>query len=328
MLVLAFGAVRADKWMPPGEARYFSPDRRFRLTVLPRVLSSTEAYWSEHQADPRKRGQAPGERDTCIGQLERLLPDGTYTVVWRQDLVNDVAPVSALVSGDGRYVATFDDWHRMGSGKTAVVLYGEGGEPLASYALADFLTRKQIEKLPRSISSVRWGGNHHFDATGQYLVLEVLERGGRETWQPRPWLNATLALRSPREGFRVGPAQPRDAFHVISQARPQIVWEEKTRIRADMNCDRETDDAFLGRADGSVYVGVIASGVAMPEVLPFAVDAGKQAAICAEPAVLTAEPLDPPGPGGCAGLRLEGGDCDSIHLFWDRQSNRLSWSRN
>ena len=199
ILALAIGPVRADRWMPPGEATYVSSDQRFRLTVLPRVLSSSQAYWSDHQADPRKRGQAPGQREACVGQLERRMPDGSCALVWRRDLVNDVAPVSALVTRDGRYVATFDNWHAMGWGNSAVVLYGPEGELLASFALGDFLTKEQIAQLSHTVSSIAWGGLHRFDASEEHLILEIVKHD-------TPWLTATLSLHSPAAEPRVTPA--------------------------------------------------------------------------------------------------------------------------
>jgi hypothetical protein len=38
-----------------------------------------------------------------------------------------VAPVSALVSEDGAYLITFDNWHSMGYGDDVVVLYRTDG---------------------------------------------------------------------------------------------------------------------------------------------------------------------------------------------------------
>ena len=193
----------ADSWMPPGEQTYHSQSQEFRFTVLPRVLSSTSAFWRDGKEDPRQRGQAPGQRDTCIGQLERRTEDGSYVPVWRKELVNAVAPVSALLTRDGRYVVTFDNWHMMGYGDSTVVLYGAQGEKLASFGLSDFLTQEQMAKLYRSVSSIRWGGKHHFDESEKSLVLEIVKGSEAE-----PWLIATLSLGSPSAGFRVSPARP------------------------------------------------------------------------------------------------------------------------
>jgi hypothetical protein len=287
------------------------------------VLTDSGAYWSDRSRSATKPGQAAGERDVCVGLLERREPDGTYVQVWRRELINDVSPVSALVSRDGRYVVTFDNWHSMGYGKSAIVLYGPGGALRASFALSDFLTPKQMARLPRSISSLRWGGWHHLDDREEHLVLEILERREPErARRPRPWLNATLPLRTPQAGFEVAPAAPRDGVHVLFREKSEVEWDPSTRIRTDLDCDGESDEAFLGRANGKVYVGVVPSGHFRVDVEEFAVDPAVLDAICTEPARLA---QDSSAGTACPGLRLDGGDCETIHLSWE--GDRLKRSR-
>jgi hypothetical protein len=164
--------------MPPGETSYYSGGREFRLTVFPRVISSAEDYFRQSDRGAGKRGQKAGERDTCVGLLEKLREDGSYVAVWRRDLVNDVSPVSALVTADGRHVVTFDNWHSMGYGKDVVVIYGPEGGLVTSLGLAGFLSEEQIARLPRSISSIQWGGAHHFDPAERHVVLLVAAASG------------------------------------------------------------------------------------------------------------------------------------------------------
>jgi hypothetical protein len=135
-------------------------------------------------------------------------------------------------------------------------------------------------------------------------------------------------------------AQPKDGLQVLATTRPEVHWSRATAVQGDFDCDGQPDQAFLGRAGGRVYVGVVRSGHRKPEVLDFAVNPGVQAAICAEPAVLRIESLDynpAEAVGGaipgfrksktCKGLRLEGGECDSIHFFWNHNTKRLEWWR-
>ena len=120
---------------------------------------------------------------------------------------------------------------------------------------------------------------------------------------------------------------PRTALERLSEADSKVRWDGKSDLRADFDGDGRPDQAFLGRKAGRVYVGVVRAAAQQPEVLDFAVDAGAQKAICAEPAKLVVEsldydPTDAVGPiegfrrsRTAKGLRLSGGDCDSIHLF-------------
>jgi hypothetical protein len=123
-----------------------------------------------------------------------------------------------------------------------------------------------------------------------------------------------------------------------SAARPEVRWDAKSGVRADFDCDERPDRAFLGRNAGRVYVGLVRAAGQKPEILEFAVSAAVQEAICAEPAKLAIESLDydPTEAVGtidgfrrsrtCKGLRLSGGECDSIHLFWNHASKSLdSW---
>ena len=121
---------------------------------------------------------------------------------------------------------------------------------------------------------------------------------------------------------------------------PDVKWESISELAADLDCDGRPDRALLGRHSGTIYVGVLLSSKREPQLFGFAVDPGIQNAICAEPAVLTIESLDyDPKEEGvgpiagfrrskrCKGLRLEGGECDSIHFFWNHKTRRLEWWR-
>jgi len=184
----------ADTWMPPGSKSYLSRDQQFRFEVFPRVLSSAADYWHDYDRGPHKRGQMAGKQDVCTGQLAKRASDGSYAVVWKRELVNDVSPVTALVTADGAHVVTFDNWHSKGYGADAVVIYGLEGRLVASLGLADFLSKEQLAGLPRSVSSILWGGEHHFDETEQHLVLQVVA-GKHDDDKPRTeWLSVVISL--------------------------------------------------------------------------------------------------------------------------------------
>jgi hypothetical protein len=128
-------------------------------------------------------------------------------------------------------------------------------------------------------------------------------------------------------GIGLALAQPADGLRMLSEARPEVRWDAATVLRADFDCDGQPDQAFLGRGGGRVYVAVVRPGKPKPEILDFDVSSIVQQAICGEPAVLRIESLDydPAEAVGkiegfrrskrCKGLRLEGGGCDSVHIF-------------
>ena len=74
-------------------------------------------------------------------------------------------------------------------------------------------------------------------------------------------------------------------------------------MSADTNGDGSIDVAHLGRARSLIYVGLVLGGSGAVSILDFAISTSTQDAICAEPA---------------------DGECDSIHLYWNHDRNRLS----
>ena len=195
---LSSSATLADRWMPPGPTSYYSHDRQFRFGVAPRVLSSSADYWRDYDRGPHKRGQAAGKQDVCTGQLEKRAADGSYAVVWKRELVNDVSPVTALVTADGSHVVTFDNWHSTGYGTDVVVIYGPEGRLVASRGLADFLSREQMASLQRSVSSIAWGGEHRFDETQRHVVLQVAADKHKDTKTAPEWRSVVISLEDGR----------------------------------------------------------------------------------------------------------------------------------
>jgi hypothetical protein len=142
------------------------------------------------------------------------------------------------------------------------------------------------------------------------------------------------------QGVAVAFAQGQKARGSLDSLRaraPSVVWDTAA-VRADVDGDGVVDDAYLGRARGRIFVGVVLGGARNVDVLEFAISARIQEAICSEPATLAAEPANYPGEtvgtlkgfrpsAKASGLRLAGGDCDSIHLYWDHDQKRLGWWR-
>lgn len=107
--------------------------------------------------------------------MSRRADDGQWITLWQQPLVNDVAPVHALIAKDGTYLITFDNWHHMGHGDDAVVIYDARGRLIRKLALVDFLPRSYIGTLPTSVSSIHWGRGHFLADSDETLILRVVE---------------------------------------------------------------------------------------------------------------------------------------------------------
>ena len=134
---------------------------------------------------------------------------------------------------------------------------------------------------------------------------------------------------------RVGESDPRTTLHA---AYPEVRWDT-IPVRADFDCDGSDDHAVIGRYKDHVFVGFVFARSRNTDVLEYAVSAGIQQAICQEPATLEVESqdFDPPAESGalpgfrrslsCKGLRLAGGECDSVHIYWNHNDKQITWWR-
>ncbi|HEV3468040.1 MAG TPA: TonB family protein [Pyrinomonadaceae bacterium] len=182
-LALAFAlgamaaAAHADSWALPEKRTYYSPNKRFAFEVTPKKLESQLKYFSDKVEGKPDAGAPEGSKgNRCQGAF--LVRRGnSYSRAAAFALVNEVAPVSALVADSGRYVITFDNWHAVGYGPDVVVIYRADGTLVRKLGLEDFLTEKDIETLPRSVSSIWWGGEHRLDEQAGHLVLRVVSSG-------------------------------------------------------------------------------------------------------------------------------------------------------
>ena len=169
----------ADSWALPTPQKYYSANRRYYVEVIPRVLESQLKYFEDKVEKKEPAGSRPGVGNNyCRGVFYRQREGGSYEKVWEGRLSNDVAPVAALVSDGGEYVATFDNWHSVGFGDDVVVIYGPGGKLVKKFALTDIAPT--TSRFPRSVSSIFWGGKHYIDERSLQLVLKVLSE-----WSPQ-----------------------------------------------------------------------------------------------------------------------------------------------
>lgn len=165
----------ADTWALPTKRKYYSLNKKYYLEVVPKKLESQLSYWKDKVNNKENAGAVRGVKDNrAKGSLYARRADGSYFQKSKFPLVNEVSPVSAIVSNDGKYFVTFDNWHSMGYGDDVVVLYRSDGPVIRKFGLADLLTEGDIETLPHSVSSIWWGGDHYINESEGLLVLKVV----------------------------------------------------------------------------------------------------------------------------------------------------------
>lgn len=169
LIALASLPVRADSWASPRVKTYTSESGGFSFTVEPLPLDSQLSYFEE-----KSKGTADVSSDSRYPKGRLASQSGD--VLWERKLVNEVAPVSALVSEDGSYVVTFDNWHSVGYGDDVVVIYGRSGELVRALSLTEIVGKQRASEFPRSVSSIWWSGDHRLES-GKVLALSILAKG-------------------------------------------------------------------------------------------------------------------------------------------------------
>lgn len=176
LVLLAFVAAPclADSWLPAKPETYFSPDKTYRVSVVPRKIESASAYYSDKVRKREPAGGPKGQRQThATATIEHLGPDGAWAKTWSGSLSNEVAPVFVLIADGGRYLVTFDNWHSTGYGNNVVAIYDDQGRLIRSLSLNNVVSDEYISALPHSVSSIRWRGEPHF-GLGDTLIIPVV----------------------------------------------------------------------------------------------------------------------------------------------------------
>jgi len=184
LVLLAFvcSSVRADSWALPQKKKYYSADKKYCLEVIPKQLESQLAYFEDKSEGRKDPGAVKGLKDNRAKAIFYELEGREYSKKREFPLVNEVSPVNALVSADGKHVVTFDNWHQVGYGDDVVVIYKSDGTLIRKFGLEDLFTKADIATFQSSVSSIWWGGDHYIDdkkgilnlkATAQQLFREL-----------------------------------------------------------------------------------------------------------------------------------------------------------
>ena len=139
--LLATSPALADSFAPPSIQEARSASGEVVATIIPAMLSCAQG---EDDCKPAARAVMEFDRGGWRGPSRTVL------------LRNPEAPGQVLVSDDGTRLLTVNDYASAGHGDNVLVLYGEQGEVIAHYGLADFLPEDYLNGLPRTASSIRW----------------------------------------------------------------------------------------------------------------------------------------------------------------------------
>lgn len=231
-LGLVSSAAVADEWMPPSKEIYISSDGTARLTVSPRDLESALAYFRDKVAHREPAGAPAGSTaHSASATLERKAA-GQWEKAWTKPLENEVAPVSVVVANQGNGFATLDDWHGLGYGPNAVVIYAPTGALIRRFALNDLFPNWFIDALPHSTSSIHWRGEPRISKDGSELVVPVVQPSTDQTGALDEGTKADLAFRL-RDGVPIGLGRPqwKTAMAQAAITANRICFDERAALR-------------------------------------------------------------------------------------------------
>ena len=133
------------------------------------------------------------------------------------------------------------------------------------------------------------------------------------------------------------PTRSTGALQRLAAADSRVQWDAASAQEGDVDCDGVPDSAFVGRTKTQIHVGLVRAFAPRPEIVEFGVSSREQASVCDANATLALESQDFDDEDGlegfqrsttCKGMSLADGLCDSIHLYWNRKTQQLGWSRN
>lgn len=269
MLLLVCVELWPDAWGLPSPTKYVSDNAVYYLTVYPRELRDQTSYLSDIMEGIRPAGQLVNGRRRCLGRLEKQNVTGDATLVWEGFLINDVAPGSAIVSNDGKFFATFDNWGSLGYGPDVIVIYTPKGGKEVQFSLNDILTPEEISRLPEKNNSLWWGGNHFFlyaDSGPSYLVVRTFDPFTGENYSEK-------YIRLPKGELEEREANPGLHMEIVEfglYARINGVWcfqSETTKISPNLG-DQIGFKAFFDGPKGmmtSLIVRIIHPKITNPQ---------------------------------------------------------------
>lgn len=165
LITLVHRDALSDTWINPPESR--------------KVYSADKSCFFEINLHLKSNEIGKDMGSYSSGSLYRIPPDKKYYKKWTIRLINEFAPVNALVSDSG-FVVTFDDHHRAGYGDNVVVIYGPEGNLIRRFSLRDIASRWNISRMIHTVSSIVWRSDKSYiDNERQVVVLNVVSKG---TW--------------------------------------------------------------------------------------------------------------------------------------------------
>ena len=129
------------------------------------------------------------------------------------------------------------------------------------------------------------------------------------------------------------------AVNHLAKVHPEVQWDHKSAVIADVNCDRQKESIVLGKEANEVVIAVV-SGERQdkPELRYFPIHSGTQDGFCTMPVRIEVYRLECDSdegslPGckpvkGCQAFTVRDDECDGFNFYWDSSRKSLVWWRH
>ncbi len=199
------GAVFADSWGRPHPIRYYSENGNYMLLVFPKASVSDYISWHASSPGTEQRFINTETHEVpCHAVLFKVHENDT-TEIYQTKLINRLAPANAIVCNEGKSFFTFDNWGRVGTGPSVMVIYDENGELLNQYSLKE-ISPIPIENYMKTTSSIWWRCHAKYTDTN---TVEIHFCDIREDIFPKSFnvkeTNKVSTFTDPRDGKPIKP---------------------------------------------------------------------------------------------------------------------------
>jgi hypothetical protein len=185
IIILLFGhhLLIADEWIKAYKKTYISQNGIYELIIEPMfVPKNYEKEIKKRKSHPEKFLNKP-MNDTitpCHAKLYKKIGSlGQPELIWDKVLVNPVAPYEAMITNDGKYVITFNDWSKLGYGENVMVVYWGNGDLLKQYRLHE-ITKLSESQLSVSVTSIWWYlGYETYSEKPDKLKVLILDKNAK-----------------------------------------------------------------------------------------------------------------------------------------------------
>lgn len=117
-----------------------------------------------------------------------------------------------------------------------------------------------------------------------------------------------------------------DAAHRLL---PDVQWKADSLVSADFTCSSNQEVALLGTTGAEIVVAIFLDGTAsQPKVLRYSAKTRNAATVTLSVETPGDDPDAPSASRHCSGLRLDDGEVDGAHIYWDAASRAFTdWVR-